>query len=86
MLRKLPATFLATSLTVVYGLINTKALGLYRFASMLEGPLPIERPNSITSSRAKPRPPLSRGRVTYSKSEIAHFLISLAFGVNFFFV
>ena len=50
MLRNLPATFTATSLTVVYGLISTRPRGLYKLANMLEGPLPIDLPKRITSS------------------------------------
>jgi len=55
--RKRPATFAATSLIVVYGLIKTRALGLNILASILDGPLPIDLPNKITSSALKPRPP-----------------------------
>ena len=84
--RKRPATLAATSLIVVYGLIKTSALGLNILASILDGPLPIDLPNKITSSARKPRPPSFWEAVTCSKREMAHFFISFAFGVNFFFV
>ena len=81
--KNFPATFTATSLTVVYGLISTSPLGLNIFASILDGPLPIDLPNNITSSRANPSPPSFLGFMTWLNKLMAHFFISFAFGENF---
>jgi len=48
--KKLPASYTAAYLTVVYALTRISALVLYSDASKQAGPLPIERPKTTISS------------------------------------